>query len=104
MNENSELSLEKLKIHERLVLLEKAIIDDKEDTHSFRYELKEMLQRQHAILFGDGDQKKGLIGRTSELETIRGIHSKAIWTVFTVFVGLIGKTLWDFFTRLGKTS
>lgn len=92
---DGELSLEKLKIHERLVHIEKSISDDKEDTRNFRLELKDMMKTQHTVLFGDGEAKKGLITRTTELETAHNNHARLAWTAITVAMGLAITSFWN---------
>ena len=92
---SGDLSLEKLKIHARLEAIESSIREDKEDTKSFRVELKEMMRTQHTIIFGDGEAKKGLVTRVQELETVRGIHSKIIWGIGLPSLALMTKTVYD---------
>lgn len=93
-----DLSLEKLKIHARLEAIEKHIVEDKDDTKVFRNELKGYMEKQHQILFGDGEAKKGLATRVHELETVRGIHSKVMWGVGLPVLGLAVKSVWDLIT------
>lgn len=83
-----DLSLEKLKIHSRLESIESHILQDKEDTKLFRAELKEFM-KEHVT------SRHSMDKRVSELETVRGIHSKFIWTAIPIFFGLIVKNAWD---------
>jgi len=93
-----DLTLEKLKIVHRLETIENAIMEDKEDTKAFRSELKDMMKTQQAILFGDGEAKKGLVTRVNELESVRGIHSKVMWGIGLPAIGLAVKSVWDLIT------
>jgi len=93
-----DLSLEKLKIHSRLEALEGFIKQDKEETTEFRGELKSFMREQREAILGDGKNIKGLHTRVTELETVRSIHSKAMWGIAIPAMALITKQVWDFLT------
>ena len=93
-----DLSLEKLKIHNRLEKLEEKLADDQADRKDFRDELKAAFKRHEEYFHGTSD-KPGLLTRTKELETAHGIHSKATWIAVTGLIGLGTKAFWDAITK-----
>lgn len=65
--------------------------EDREDRKEFR-------KKFDLMLFGDGDQKKGLVTRTVELENAQRIHAKFAWTAISVAMGLAITSIWKIFT------
>ena len=97
-----ELTLEKLRIAYRMDTLDSTFSAFKDmyekdcaERSAFRKDIQTYMAEQRVILLGDAKSVKGLATRVTELETVRGIHSKFIWTVIPVTVALFVKNLWD---------
>lgn len=68
---------------------------EREERKQFRQDIRAMHEKHETIIFGDGNGKKGLLTRTTELETTKGLHSKAIWMAVPIFFGLAIQGVWE---------
>lgn len=79
------------RIEQELESIVKLMEDDRRDRKDFRTKFD-------ILLFGDGDNKKGLVTRTIELETANKITAKISWTAIAVGIGLLMTTAWNYIT------
>jgi len=79
------------RIEQELESIVKLMEDDRRDRKDFR-------SKFDILLFGDGDNKKGLVTRTIELETAHKITTKLSWIGVTVGLGLALTTIWNYMT------
>lgn len=79
------------RIEQELESIVKLMEDDRKDRKDFR-------QKFDILLFGDGDNKKGLVTRTVELETAHKITAKLSWTAIGVGIALLMTTVWNYIT------
>lgn len=101
-----DLSLEKMRIHERLVRVEhhvasikEASEQDQEERAKFREELRKYIHDNQQIVFGDGKTVPGLLTRTDRLEQSHKVNSWVARTCGAGVLGLVVNAVWKFFTH-----
>ena len=87
MAADSDLTLEKLKISERLTHLEAVLGKDCENREGFRKRIEQLLARHETAIFGDGNGNRGMSARVKELETA---HLNHRWNIRTIWIAMLG--------------
>lgn len=99
---SDDLSLEKLKIAERLSALEISFKEDLVEKRMVREKLTEAIltlttttKKLDEILRGDGENNTGVVSRLRSLEDAEKKRASHINVVWASIIGLACKSIWD---------
>jgi hypothetical protein len=88
-----DLSLEKLKIHDRLLTIEEQLKHDFNERIEFRKHMRKLFEKHDQTLYGNGSY--GLTTHIKELQTSKDNHNFNIRAIWIASLAFLSKIIYD---------